>query len=420
MAPLISSSSLRLPPQASAYVAAGAAASLSVLILRRAFAGSFQVPHPDDDAGITPSPLTTVLPHLTPAEIKALPYPPDALPGARDVPSPYGTFRVYEFGPNDGRKVLFVHGISTPSIGLAPIAQRLAERGCRVMLFDLFGRGFSSLPPSNIPHDTRLYTTQIHLALASSPVSWTSPSLDDITTDNPSETANRSPTYSMSSAHSSPSRTSPPPGFTLVGYSLGGGLAAAFTSHYPNLVHSLVLLAPGGILRPEHVTTTSRLLYYAPRALLPDWLAERLRPRPHSGSGRGPDPDAAPLLADRPASSVSGAVAWQLAHHAGFARAVLGCLREGPIHGQGRAWGRVGAGVAAARGRGREERRAVSKVLVVLGQRDGVVRADEVGRDAREALGEENVVVVVLDAGHGVPYECPEEVVGVMERNWRE
>lgn len=57
------------------------------------------------------------LPRL-PSEIAKLPYPPDVLPGARDVDSPYGSMRVYEWGPEDGRKVLLIHGISTPSIAL--------------------------------------------------------------------------------------------------------------------------------------------------------------------------------------------------------------------------------------------------------------------------------------------------------------
>ncbi|KAL8667765.1 MAG: hypothetical protein Q9168_007187 [Polycauliona sp. 1 TL-2023] len=70
-----------------------------------------------DDA-IIPSPLQTLLPHLSPTEKAGLPYPPDALPGARDVLSPYGSLRVYEWGPEEGRRVLMVHGISTPSIAL--------------------------------------------------------------------------------------------------------------------------------------------------------------------------------------------------------------------------------------------------------------------------------------------------------------
>ena len=44
-----------------------------------------------------PSPLTTHVPNLSPEEIAALPYPPDYYPGARDVKTPYGSMRVYEW-----------------------------------------------------------------------------------------------------------------------------------------------------------------------------------------------------------------------------------------------------------------------------------------------------------------------------------
>ena len=49
--------------------------------------------------------------------------------------TPFGSLRVYEWGPEDGRKVLFVHGISTPCLSLGLLAQELVDRGCRVMLF---------------------------------------------------------------------------------------------------------------------------------------------------------------------------------------------------------------------------------------------------------------------------------------------
>ena len=106
------------------------AASLGILLLRL-FTNSLKSDHPK----IILSPKDTVLPNLPQEEIKSLPYPPDALPGARDVDSPYGSIRVYEWGPKDGRKVLFVHGISTPCIALAGMAHRFVDKGCRVMLF---------------------------------------------------------------------------------------------------------------------------------------------------------------------------------------------------------------------------------------------------------------------------------------------
>lgn len=68
-------------------------------------------------------------------DVETLPYPPDAIPGARDVESPYGSIRVYEWGPEDGEKILLIHGISTPSIALTDLANKLVEKGCRVMLF---------------------------------------------------------------------------------------------------------------------------------------------------------------------------------------------------------------------------------------------------------------------------------------------
>lgn len=82
-----------------------------------------------------PSPLESVLPRLSKKEIEELPYPPDVLPGGRDVETPYGSIRVYEWGPDAGSRVVLIHGISTPSIALYGLAKKLAEKGCRVMLF---------------------------------------------------------------------------------------------------------------------------------------------------------------------------------------------------------------------------------------------------------------------------------------------
>jgi len=70
------------------------------------------------DFRVHPSPLTTLLPELSSEKTEHLPYPPDAYPGARDVVSPYGSLRVYEWGPEDGRKVFLVHGIANPCIAL--------------------------------------------------------------------------------------------------------------------------------------------------------------------------------------------------------------------------------------------------------------------------------------------------------------
>ena len=81
-----------------------------------------------------PSPRQTLLPQLSAGQVAALSYPPDLLPGARDVETLYGVMRVYEWGPEDGMKVLLIHGDTTPGPMLGPIAVQLVERGCRVMI----------------------------------------------------------------------------------------------------------------------------------------------------------------------------------------------------------------------------------------------------------------------------------------------
>ena len=103
---------------------------------------------------------------------------------------------------------------------------------------DLWGRGYSDTP-HDLPQDTRLFSSAILLALASSDLCWTGPSP-----------------------------------FTLVGYSLGGGIAANFTSFFPYLVSCLILIAPSGLVRKEHISKTSKLLYST--GLLPEFLIESL------------------------------------------------------------------------------------------------------------------------------------------------
>lgn len=191
------------------------------------------------DKQVVPSPIKSLSPKLSPEEGASCPYPPDAYPGTRDVESPYGNLRVYEWGPENGRKVLLVHGISNPCIALGAVAHGLADKGCRVMMFDLPGRGYSDTPVPT-PHSNRLYTTTILLALTSSPLSWTGNG----------ET------------------------FSLLGYSLGGGIVANFTSYFPSLVSSLVLLAPAGLVRQSRITLMNKILYNT--GLINETILERM------------------------------------------------------------------------------------------------------------------------------------------------
>jgi hypothetical protein len=84
-----------------------------------------------------PSPLTTQIPNLSADEIAALPYPPDYYTGARDVQTPYGKMRVYEWGPEEGRKVMLVHGDATCAPLWKRVAEELVARGCRVCVIGM-------------------------------------------------------------------------------------------------------------------------------------------------------------------------------------------------------------------------------------------------------------------------------------------
>lgn len=113
------------------YFLTAGAASLGLFLITRSIQSQGKR---NPLAHVIPSPLKS-LANLPTEEVSKLPYPPDLFPGARDVDTPYGSIRVYEWGPESGRKVLFVHGISTPCMSLGSVAEKLVESGCRVMLF---------------------------------------------------------------------------------------------------------------------------------------------------------------------------------------------------------------------------------------------------------------------------------------------
>ncbi|KAK2061823.1 alpha/beta-hydrolase [Colletotrichum caudatum] len=329
-----------------AAAAAAAAATTTYLVLAcsssSSSSSSHATPTPNPRPALDPrktarSPKWTVLPALSASARDALPYPPDALPGARDVATAYGNLRVYEFGPEDApERVLLLHGIGTPCLALGGVAAEFVARGWRVMTFDFFGRGYSDAP-LDIPHDARLYTTQLLLALASSPL--------------PGWTGNDA--------------------FHLLGYSLGGAVAAAFASSHPHLVRSLTLVAPGGLVRSAaHVGWRSRLLYnsdWVPETVRRWFVARRIAPADPKSGGDVPEKetvddddggvgggsaewDELRLVGGRRIGEV---VRWQMETHPGYVRSYMSTIRHAPIYDRGgEEWGVLGAARRPGCGRG--------------------------------------------------------------------
>ncbi|KAI1481654.1 alpha/beta-hydrolase [Daldinia eschscholtzii] len=351
---------------------------------------------------IIPGPLTTTLPKFSQAALAEIPYQPDAFPGARDVITPYGNIRVYEFGPENGRKVLFLHGISTSCMTLKAIAMPLVERGCRVMLFDLFGRGFSDAP-GDVPYDTRLFVTQILLVLASSPLPWTGNN-----------------------------------GLNIVGYSLGGGIAANFAATFPHMVESLVLLAPAGLIRPENFGRASRLIFTS--GIIPErvlaWFTKRRLRQPIASSvskkvrksingatsqtplheeAKEDYVDVAVQEAVDPVEEVPfspferqvlGYVHWALDYHYGFVQAFMSTIRYGPLMEQHGYWRQLA-------------KRKSGTTAVILAKDDNLIPKDDYAEDALPLIGgKDNVYWRVVPGSHNFPFTHATETLERIYEFW--
>lgn len=112
----------------------------------------------------------------------------------------------YELSNNTrDQTVVLVHGFSVPYFIFDPTFHFLSQHGFRVLRYDLFGRGFSDRPDTDYNID--LFVTQLtHL-------------LDALRLTRP---------------------------VTLLGLSMGGPIAAAFTARYPQRVEKLILIDPAG------------------------------------------------------------------------------------------------------------------------------------------------------------------------------
>ena len=354
-------------------------------------------------SNVIPSPLETLLPKLSAAAIADLPYPPDAFAGARDITSPYGTIRAYEWGPEHGPKVLLVHGISTPCLALGSVAHGLVEQGHRVLLFDLFGRGYSDTP-ADLNHDIRLFSTQILIVLASSPLSWTGAGSGK---------------------------------FALVGYSLGGGISTAFASFWPDLINSLVLIAPAGLIRPHNLGRANRFIYsqgVIPEVILHRAVKRRLKtplfPKktPEDSENIGTQDavkgeinlesnEQVVLSKKHPNVTIESAVGHQVDNHEGFVGAFMSSIRNGPILEQHGLWKKIGKRLTAQIATGSEDGLKNGNVLIILGQHDAIIKANELVPDATDVL-EGNVEFRYINAGHEAPIKHGEKVVDFVTEFW--
>lgn len=127
------------------------------------------------------------------------------LAGGSFVQLPDGITHYELCNPTRDNTVVLVHGFSVPYFIFDPTFYFLKERGCRVLRYDLFGRGFSDRPDKNYNID--LFVRQL------------SDLLDALRITRP---------------------------VSLIGLSMGGPIAATFTAGHAQRVDKLVLIDPAG------------------------------------------------------------------------------------------------------------------------------------------------------------------------------
>lgn len=178
-------------------------------------------------------------------------------------------------GPARGPVAVCVHGLTTPSDAYLGVAEGLARLGYRILIYDLYGRGYSDRPST--PQDAAHFHLQLSELLEHEGLQ------DDL---------------------------------TVFGYSMGGMIAAGFAAAHPERIRRLVLLAPAGIEMAQNGFW--KIVRGWP--WLGDWLFLALFPRFHR---RGTE-------AERPLpKDVPGIVDIQQAElrRQGFVPAVLSSLR---------------------------------------------------------------------------------------------
>jgi len=140
-----------------------------------------------------------------------------------------GVVHYLQRGPADGPVVVMIHGFSAPMFVFEQNTDALAKAGFRVVLFDHFGRGWSDRPRAR--YDPDFYDRELVDLF------------DALDLKQP---------------------------VGLVGYSMGGVIAAEFTARHPERVSKLFLLAPAGLAL--HLLVRGLFARLTKLPVIGDWL----------------------------------------------------------------------------------------------------------------------------------------------------
>ncbi|KAF9734667.1 hypothetical protein PMIN06_006175 [Paraphaeosphaeria minitans] len=253
-------------------------------------------------------------------------------------------------------RVLLIHGVQTPALGLLPLVRALQKAfpQTHFVLFDHWGHGLSDTPYR--PHEQHLFHDLIDALLDQ--LNW--------------------------------------PTVHLIGYSFGGALSPAYVASHSKKVRSFTLVAPAGLMRMSdlsaeeqgHVRGDSDET--AAQKWVHGWLEGGQLVVPEDWEERVAKGQVVAPAIKR----------WQLQKHAGHAASVVGIIRDGGVFDNHDAFS--------------EAARTGIPSLAILGELDGIVN-EQTLRD----VGITNVKVV-LGAGHGVVRDNVPEVATAITAFWNQ
>jgi pimeloyl-ACP methyl ester carboxylesterase len=221
--------------------------------------------------------------------------------------------------------------------------------------------------------------------------------------------------------------------FHIVGYSLGGALAASVATYFPHMLKSATLVCPGGLIRPSHVSWRSRIVYS--EGLLPEWLIRRwVRQRiaPQHGGSRADVPidddvevdwDDVLLSTEGQSARIGDVMQWQLDGNPGLVMAYLSTIRNAPVYGHHDGLWRILSQKLLIRrqpppGELPSGLRS-GRICLVLATRDPVVAKDEWIEDSRAVLGEDGVDIHIVPGGHEIAITKGKQIADIAMNSWR-
>lgn len=225
----------------------------------------------------------------------------------------------------------------------------------------------------------------------------------------------------------------------MVGYSLGGGIGAAFASYFPHLLSSLTLLAPSGLLRDSQISRSTRILYakdWFPESIISSLVKGRLKSGPLVKPKKKPKDETVgvndALTEELAASSQqvlsrkypdltsAASVRWQVDNHPGFVHAFISSIRHGPIPKSAELenWKRLGNYLSQRKHDSNGTSLPHDKVLVVLGENDNIIFKDHTVEDVTAAL-EGNAQFAFYTIGHEFPSVKYDDLANQLIKFWK-